>query len=233
MTVTPGDAARGAGDAHAGGGRTRPKALAAQRSASERSTLGARLRIVLLGENTGHAASVRSADHPGSHAVNRILVCRCARYRAATGSRTTGISCTWAPGRVGGAALTMTVPRRSPRKAGSVPPISGSGAIGTWTASPGSSVRAIAGSAAAIQLAHAGRKGSMSRAMGGSLKAVPPSAGGWPVVGPTAEAFTDVCHARGAFWPAKSRRLSPRLPPRRNARAAGFDVVEVHAATDI
>jgi len=42
MTVTPGDAVRGAGDAHAGGGRTRPKARPrrGQRLSVARSALG-------------------------------------------------------------------------------------------------------------------------------------------------------------------------------------------------
>jgi 2,4-dienoyl-CoA reductase-like NADH-dependent reductase (Old Yellow Enzyme family) len=87
------------------------------------------------------------------------------------------------------------------------------------------------GSAAAIQLAHAGRKGSTSVPWTGPMQAVPPSAGGWQVGGPTVEPFADgyprpvalsaddLAAIVAAFAAAAGRAL-----------AAGFDVIEVHAA---
>lgn len=86
------------------------------------------------------------------------------------------------------------------------------------------------GTLAGTQLAHAGRKGSTARPWEGG-RAVLPSAGGWEPVGPTNEPFAagypvpgalSVEHIAGivdAFRQAAARAL-----------AAGFDVVEVHAA---
>jgi 2,4-dienoyl-CoA reductase-like NADH-dependent reductase (Old Yellow Enzyme family) len=86
------------------------------------------------------------------------------------------------------------------------------------------------GSAAGIQLAHAGRKASMKRPWDGA-GAVKPAAGGWTPVGPGAVRFDDhspephaladheIAAVVAAFRDAASRSL-----------AAGFDVVEIHAA---
>ena len=86
------------------------------------------------------------------------------------------------------------------------------------------------GAPAGIQLAHAGRKGSTARPWEGGRE-VPLSAGGWQPVGPTSEPFTpgypvpralttsDIVSIVDAFRQAAGR-----------ARAAGFDVVEIHAA---
>jgi 2,4-dienoyl-CoA reductase-like NADH-dependent reductase (Old Yellow Enzyme family) len=86
------------------------------------------------------------------------------------------------------------------------------------------------GSAAGIQLAHAGRKGSTKVPWAGE-GAVLPAAGGWQVVGPGEAPFSDtypVPRALGrqdiaavvqAFAAAAVRSLN-----------AGFDVVEIHAA---
>jgi 2,4-dienoyl-CoA reductase-like NADH-dependent reductase (Old Yellow Enzyme family) len=87
------------------------------------------------------------------------------------------------------------------------------------------------GSAAAVQLAHAGRKASTSVPWDGPLQAVPPSAGGWPVVGPTAEAFTTgyptPSTLSGTQIAAIVEAFAAAAAP---ALAAGFDVVEIHAA---
>lgn len=87
------------------------------------------------------------------------------------------------------------------------------------------------GAVAGIQLAHAGRKASTSPPWTGGRR-VPPDAGGWTPVGPDARPFRDgelpVPHAltldevRGvvdAFVAATHRAL-----------AAGFEVIELHAA---
>ena len=83
---------------------------------------------------------------------------------------------------------------------------------------------------AGMQLAHAGRKASTARPWEGG-RAVAPSAGGWEPVGPTNETFASgyptpralttegIAEIVDAFRHAATRAL-----------AAGFDVVEVHAA---
>ncbi|HEY7172162.1 MAG TPA: NADH:flavin oxidoreductase/NADH oxidase [Vicinamibacterales bacterium] len=86
------------------------------------------------------------------------------------------------------------------------------------------------GSAAGIQLAHAGRKASTHRPWGGQ-GAVPRDEGGWQPIGPTDEPFAanyptpramtaaDIAGVVDAFRQAARRAL-----------LAGFDVVELHAA---
>ncbi|HTQ80443.1 MAG TPA: NADH:flavin oxidoreductase/NADH oxidase [Thermoanaerobaculia bacterium] len=86
------------------------------------------------------------------------------------------------------------------------------------------------GSAAGIQLAHAGRKASTGRPWEGG-GAVAPEAGGWEPLGPTGEAFSpgspvprplpaaELAGILTAFRDAASRAL-----------ACGFDVIEIHAA---
>jgi 2,4-dienoyl-CoA reductase-like NADH-dependent reductase (Old Yellow Enzyme family) len=86
------------------------------------------------------------------------------------------------------------------------------------------------GSRAGIQLAHAGRKASTYRPWGEGRGSVPVPDGGWPTVGPSADAFP------GYDAPAAMDEDEVRAVPRafaaaaRRAVAAGFDVVEVHAA---
>ena len=85
-------------------------------------------------------------------------------------------------------------------------------------------------SAAGMQLAHAGRKGSTATPWN-DRAAVPVSAGGWQPVGPTADPFTD-------GYPVPRALTTEQLPAiagafadgARRALAAGFDVVEIHAA---
>lgn len=86
------------------------------------------------------------------------------------------------------------------------------------------------GAASGIQLAHAGRKASTHRPWEGGA-AVSPQEGGWQVVGPGTESFAGnyptpealdaagLAKVVGEFRAAAARAL-----------AAGFDVVEVHAA---
>ncbi len=86
------------------------------------------------------------------------------------------------------------------------------------------------GSAAGVQLAHAGRKASTGRPWEGGTR-VDPADGGWPVVGATAAPFapgypdpralttTEIDAVIAAFRAATHRALD-----------ADFDVVEVHAA---
>ena len=86
------------------------------------------------------------------------------------------------------------------------------------------------GAVPAIQLAHAGRKASTARPWQGG-RPVPPAYGGWPVVAPSAVAFAEdhpmpreldadgIAGIVQAFSAAAQR-----------ARAAGFELVELHAA---
>jgi 2,4-dienoyl-CoA reductase-like NADH-dependent reductase (Old Yellow Enzyme family) len=82
---------------------------------------------------------------------------------------------------------------------------------------------------AGIQLAHAGRKASVSAA--GPERLVPPAEGGWQPVGPSAIAFSphyavpQALDQSGIDGVVEAFRQATR-----RAREAGFDVVEVHAA---
>jgi 2,4-dienoyl-CoA reductase-like NADH-dependent reductase (Old Yellow Enzyme family) len=86
------------------------------------------------------------------------------------------------------------------------------------------------GAVPGIQLAHAGRKASCDRPWNGG-RSLRPAEGGWPLVGPSPLPFdtedpvptpmseSDIEHCIGA-WEAAARR----------ALAAGFKVIELHAA---
>jgi 2,4-dienoyl-CoA reductase-like NADH-dependent reductase (Old Yellow Enzyme family) len=86
------------------------------------------------------------------------------------------------------------------------------------------------GSAAGIQLAHAGRKASTYRPWDGQ-GAIPDSEGGWQPIGPTAEPFAENYPVPRAMTPIDIAEVIDafRLAAER-ARLAGFDVVELHAA---
>jgi 2,4-dienoyl-CoA reductase-like NADH-dependent reductase (Old Yellow Enzyme family) len=84
--------------------------------------------------------------------------------------------------------------------------------------------------AAGIQLAHAGRKASTKRPWDGS-GAVAADAGGWTPVGPTTEAFSPSYPTpRALSIAALAELVAAFRDTARRALAAGFDVVEVHAA---
>ena len=86
------------------------------------------------------------------------------------------------------------------------------------------------GSAAGIQLAHAGRKASTPAPWLGEGTVTPPE-GGWEPVGPTAQPFS-------ARYPVPRVLTLPEIngvvrafeSATRRARDAGFDVIEIHAA---
>jgi 2,4-dienoyl-CoA reductase-like NADH-dependent reductase (Old Yellow Enzyme family) len=87
------------------------------------------------------------------------------------------------------------------------------------------------GAVAGIQLAHAGRKASCEAPWLGGASLKTPEQGGWPVVGPSAEPF-----APGDPVPSEldERGISDIVgafeAAARRAVAAGFRVIEVHAA---
>jgi 2,4-dienoyl-CoA reductase-like NADH-dependent reductase (Old Yellow Enzyme family) len=86
------------------------------------------------------------------------------------------------------------------------------------------------GSAAGIQLAHAGRKGSTKAPWFGDGLVTPPD-GGWEPVAPTGEPFTDGYPVpRALTIPEINHVVREFEAAARRALEAGFDVVEIHAA---
>src|SRR5208283_2664363 len=87
------------------------------------------------------------------------------------------------------------------------------------------------GAHAGIQLAHAGRKASMSRPWEGD-RLLSPAEGGWTnVVGPSAIAFADTYARPHELDREEIRRTSQAFAlAARRALEAGFDVAELHAA---
>ncbi|MGX6449621.1 NADH:flavin oxidoreductase/NADH oxidase [Patulibacter sp. S7RM1-6] len=88
------------------------------------------------------------------------------------------------------------------------------------------------GAAAGIQLAHAGRKASTFRPWEEDGRAeVPADRGGWTTVAPSAEAFADGYPVPVALDAEGIREVRDDfVAATERAAAAGFDVVEVHAA---
>jgi 2,4-dienoyl-CoA reductase-like NADH-dependent reductase (Old Yellow Enzyme family) len=163
---------------------------------------------------------------------NRILVSPMCEYSSSDGFANDWHLVHLGSRAVGGAALTMTE-ATAVTAAGRISPAD----LGIWSDRHVDGLARVVrfvrsqGSAAGIQLAHAGRKGSTSLPWDGPLRAVPPSEGGWQVCGPTAEPFANgyptpvpltaggIAAIVDAFAAATARALD-----------AGFDVVEVHAA---
>lgn len=86
------------------------------------------------------------------------------------------------------------------------------------------------GAAAGVQLAHAGRKASTDVPWRGG-HTVLPGQGGWEVVAPSAAAFSETYPQPRALTPAEIDALVAAFADAaRRALAAGFDVVELHAA---
>ncbi|OLR90866.1 NADH:flavin oxidoreductase/NADH oxidase [Actinokineospora bangkokensis] len=87
------------------------------------------------------------------------------------------------------------------------------------------------GSVPGIQLAHAGRKASTYRPWGEGRGGVADADGGWTPVGPTEDAFVDSYRTPTALTEAEIADLVAKFAEgARLALAAGFEVVEVHAA---
>jgi 2,4-dienoyl-CoA reductase-like NADH-dependent reductase (Old Yellow Enzyme family) len=86
------------------------------------------------------------------------------------------------------------------------------------------------GTVAGIQLAHAGRKGSMSVPFGGE-RLLPPDEGGWQPVAPSALAFSPLYAVPAALDQAGIDAVIEAFrQAARRVLKAGFDVVEIHAA---
>ncbi len=83
---------------------------------------------------------------------------------------------------------------------------------------------------AGIQLAHAGRKGSMAAPFGGE-RLLKPHEGGWEPVAPSAVAFSaDYAMPRALDQAGIDTVIAAWAQAARRALAAGFDFVEIHAA---
>ena len=85
------------------------------------------------------------------------------------------------------------------------------------------------GALAGVQLAHAGRKGSSLRPWEGR-GAVAPEDGGWTPVGPTDEPFPGLAQPAALDEQGIAQVRADFVAATRRALAAGFDLVEVHAA---
>jgi len=85
------------------------------------------------------------------------------------------------------------------------------------------------GAVAAMQLAHAGRKGSTKRPWDGS-GSVPEDEGGWQSVGPTHQAFGEYAAPRALSEAEVARIPAAFAAAARRAIDAGFDTVELHFA---
>lgn len=87
-----------------------------------------------------------------------------------------------------------------------------------------------AGAVAGIQLAHAGRKASMPAPWDGEAP-VPPEAGGWRPLAPSAEPFSATSPMPQALEPSELPAIVRAFADAAGrALAAGFRVVEIHAA---
>jgi 2,4-dienoyl-CoA reductase-like NADH-dependent reductase (Old Yellow Enzyme family) len=93
-------------------------------------------------------------------------------------------------------------------------------------------VRAIheRGSAAGIQLAHAGRKASTWWPWAGERGSVPADDGGWATVAPSAVAFDGFAEPEALDAAGIDRVADGFAAAARRALDAGFDVLELHAA---
>jgi 2,4-dienoyl-CoA reductase-like NADH-dependent reductase (Old Yellow Enzyme family) len=87
------------------------------------------------------------------------------------------------------------------------------------------------GAVAAIQLAHAGRKASCAPPWKGGARLVTGEAGGWTVVGPSPVPFRESDPAPAALDEAGIDRIVVAFEDAaRRSLAAGFRVIEIHAA---
>ncbi len=106
---------------------------------------------------------------------------------------------------------------------------------GIWTDAQAADYRRITdfvrsqGATPAIQLAHAGRKASAKRPWDGR-GIVAPADGGWQPVGPTSEAYPGLAEPRGLSTAEIGDLVRAWADAAVRADAAGFDVVEIHAA---
>lgn len=86
------------------------------------------------------------------------------------------------------------------------------------------------GAVPAIQLAHAGRKASTFRPWAAERGTVPPELGGWQPVAPSAIAFEGYAQPRALETAELAGVVEAFVAAALRAIAAGFEVLEIHAA---
>jgi 2,4-dienoyl-CoA reductase-like NADH-dependent reductase (Old Yellow Enzyme family) len=163
--------------------------------------------------------------------ANRIIVSPMCQYSSVDGLANDWHFVHLASRAVGGAGLVFTE-AAAVTAAGRISPED----LGIWHDAHGAALERIVrfikmqGSAAGMQLAHAGRKGSTHRPWSGA-GAVPESEGGWKPIGPTAEPFAPTYPVPRAMTGSDiDDTVRAFADAARRARHAGFDIVEVHGA---
>jgi len=163
---------------------------------------------------------------------NRIVMSPMCQYSA-----TEGLADDWhlvhlGSRAVGGVALVV-VEATAVTRDGRISP----GDLGIWGEQHVAPLARIArfvrsqGAAAGIQLAHAGRKASCEPPWLGGARLRTPESGGWPVVGPSAVPFNEDDPPPMALDEAGIDGVVAAFDDAaRRALAAGFQVIEIHAA---
>ncbi len=165
---------------------------------------------------------------------NRIFVSPMCQYSSEDGFATDWHLVHLGSRAVGGAALLITE-AAAVAPEGRISPQD----LGIWKDEHVARLRQIVdfahgqGARMGIQLAHAGRKASMSAPFDGPERTVAATEGGWPqdVVAPSAVAFSEKYPTPQALDAAGIARIRQAfMAAAKRADAAGFDVVEIHAA---
>lgn len=86
------------------------------------------------------------------------------------------------------------------------------------------------GAVPGVQLGHAGRKASTTSPLTGGRGSVPPEDGGWETVAPSAIAYPGFAEPRELDAAGIEKVVTDFADAARRAVAAGFEVLEVHAA---
>jgi 2,4-dienoyl-CoA reductase-like NADH-dependent reductase (Old Yellow Enzyme family) len=162
---------------------------------------------------------------------HRIVVSPMCQYSSVTGFASDWHLVHLGSRAVGGAALVFTE-ATAVTADGRISPQD----LGIWSDEHVAGLRRITdflhsqGSAAGIQLAHAGRKASTRAPWFGEGTVTPPE-GGWEAVAPTAEPFAPSYPVPRALREHEMNGVVRAFEEAaRRARDAGFDVVEIHAA---
>jgi 2,4-dienoyl-CoA reductase-like NADH-dependent reductase (Old Yellow Enzyme family) len=163
--------------------------------------------------------------------ANRVLVSPMCQYSSIDGFANEWHFVHLGSRAVGGAALVFTE-ASAVTVDGRISPED----LGIWSDGHVAGLGAIArfvgrqGCAAGIQLAHSGRKGSMARPWSGA-GAIAPAEGGWQPAGPSHEPFAEGFPIPRALTAEDIAGIVESFgQAARRARAAGFDIVEIHAA---